>query len=130
MNLHGTIKWGQGVAIVESSDAFNDLITSLEAQAMRSRPIMIDVIADDGRSLALGLGRDKSVLSLAGSKGLPPYYASVGDENADGNISFDYYGEGTEFRLRNAVPISAARRSAVQFLSEPGLPNAVRWEEV
>jgi immunity protein Imm1 of predicted polymorphic toxin system len=130
LTLQGTIQWGQNnVAVVDSADAFNDLITRLEAEA-QLRPIMIDVIAGDGRSLALGIGRDKTVLSLVGAKGSPPYYASVGDENAQGDISFDYGGQGTDFRLRHAVPISAARTAAVQFLSGSGLPDAVRWEEV
>ncbi|MBO0806904.1 MAG: hypothetical protein J2P32_01190 [Actinobacteria bacterium] len=62
--------------------------------------------------------------------GAPPYYASVGDEDAKGHISFGYHGEATDFRLRHAVPISSARTAAVQFLSEPGLPDAVCWEEV
>lgn len=130
MTLQGTIQWGQNeVAVVDSPAALNDLITRLESEVNR-RPIMIDVIAADGRSLALGLGREKSVLSLAGPEGSPPYYASVGDESVKGDITFEYYGQMTHFQLRHAVPISAARIASVQFLSESGLPNAVRWEEV
>jgi len=130
MTLQGTIQWGQNdVAVVDSADAFNELLTRLEAEARR-RPILIDVIASDGRSLALGLGRNQAVLSLAGPEGSPPYFASVGDEDARGDISFEYHGELTAFRLRNAVPISSACTAARQFLSQPGLPDAVRWEEV
>lgn len=127
MTLQGMVQWGQNnVAVVDSADAFNDLVTGLEAGA-RYHPFMIDIIAADGRSLALGVGRDKTVLSLAGAKGSPQYYASVGDENAEGEILFDYFGQRTDFRLRHAVPISAARTAAVQFLSGSGLPDAVRW---
>lgn len=130
MTLQGTVQWGRNeVAVVDSSHALKDLITRLEGDA-KSRPIMVDVIANDGRSLTLGLGRDKAVLSLAGPRGALPYYASVGDENAEGDISFDYYGQRTDFQLRHAVPNSEALVAAEQFLSEPGLPNAVRWEEV
>lgn len=130
MTLQGTIQWGHNdIAVVDSPNAFNDLIKRLDAEAKR-HPIMIDVIAGDGRSLALGLGRDQTVLSLAGPQGSPPYYASVGNENAEGDISFDYHGERTDFQLRHAVPNSAARTAAVQFMFEPGLPNAVHWEEV
>lgn len=83
-------------------------------------------------SAALGWawGRNKAVLSLAGPDGSPPYFASVEDEDAKGDISFGYHGEATDFRLRHTVPISLARTAAVQFLSEPGLPDAVCWEEV
>jgi len=130
MTVQGTIQWGRGdIAVVDSADAFAELLTRLEADAHRC-PIMIDVISGDGRSLALGLGRNKTVLSLTGPDGSPPYFASAGDENVEGEISFEYHGEATFFPLRHAVPISSARTAAAQFLSEPGLPHAVRWEEV
>lgn len=131
MTFRGTIKWGrQGdLAVVDSAEAFNHLVTRIEAEARR-HPFMIDIVAGDGRGLALGIGRDKTVLSLVGVMGSPPYYASVGDENAEGTISFDYGGQRTDFRLRHAVPVLAARTAAVQFLSESGLPDAVRWAEV
>lgn len=130
MTLQGTVRWRRDdIAVVNSADALTRLLTQLEAGA-RSHPIMIDVIAGDGRSLALGLGRSKTVLSIAGPDGAPPYFASVGNENAGDDISFDYYGDVTGFKSYNAVPISSARAAATQFLSEPGLPRAVRWEEV
>jgi hypothetical protein len=130
MTVQGTIQWGQDdVAVVDSADAFDELLARLEAEA-HHHPIMIDVIASDGRTLVLGLGRNKAVLSLAGPDGSLPYFASVGDEDAEGDISFDYHGEATDFQLRHAVPIRVARTAATQFLSEPGLPNALRWEEV
>jgi hypothetical protein len=104
MTLHGTVQWGRDdSAVLDSADAFDDLLTRLEAEAYR-HPIMIVVIASDGRSLALGLGRNKSVLSLIGPDGSPPYFASVGDEDAEGGISFDYCGQETDFRRCNAVP--------------------------
>jgi Immunity protein Imm1 len=130
MTVQGTIQWGQNdVAVVDSPDAFNDLITRLQVESNR-HPTMIDVIAGDGRSLTLGLGRDMTIVSLAGPEGSPPYYASVGNENAKGDITFDYHGEMTEFPLHHAVSFLAARKAALQFLSESGLPNAVRWKEV
>jgi hypothetical protein len=126
MTLQGMAQWGQNdIAVVDSADAVTELLTRLEAEAY-GHPIMIDVIASDGRSLALGLGRNKAVLSLAGPDGSSPYLASVGDENTGGDISFDYHGEATDFKSRNAVPISSARMAAAQFLSKPGLPDAVR----
>jgi hypothetical protein len=130
MTLQGTVQWGQNdIAAVDSADAFTELLRRLEAEA-HGHPIMIDVIAGDGRSLALGLGRRKAVLSFAGPDGSPPYFASVGDENAGSDLSFDYHGEVTDFKSRNAVPVSSARMAATQFLSEPGLPGVVRWEQV
>jgi hypothetical protein len=59
------------------------------------------------------------VLSLNGQHGAPPYFASVGDEDAAGEIWFDYGGEATVIRVRHALPIGAARTAAGQFLREP-----------
>jgi hypothetical protein len=71
MTLQGTVRWGANeLALVDSSHALKDLIPRLEDDA-KSRPVMVDVIANDGRSLTLGLGRDKAVLSLAGPRGAP-----------------------------------------------------------
>lgn len=130
MTLQGTIQWGQGdVAVVDSAEAFDELLARLQTLACR-HPFLIDLIASDGRSLVLGLGRDKAVLSLAGPEGSPPYFASIGDESAEGDMSFNYHGEPTDFRLCHVVPILAARMAATQFLSEPELPEAVRWVEI
>jgi hypothetical protein len=129
VTLQGTVQWGENkVAVVDSSAAFDELITALEVEAAY-RPIIIDVVASDGCSLTLGLGRDKAVLSLAGPGGSLSYYASIGDEDVQGEISFEYYGEATDFQLRQAVPVLAARAAAAQFLAEQGLPDAVHWEE-
>jgi hypothetical protein len=130
MTFQGTILWGSSdAAVVDSPNAFYDLIRQLDAE-VKVRPVMVDIIAGDGRSLALGLGRTQTVLSLTGPQGSPPYYASLGDGNVEGSISFDYHGESTDFQLRHAVPNSVARTAAVQFMSGLGLPKAVRWEEI
>jgi Immunity protein Imm1 len=129
MKFNGTVQWGQNdTVVVDSADGFNELLAEIESQA-QSHPIMIDIITDDARSLVLGLGRDMSVLSIAGANGSLPYFASVGDVNARGEITFDYYGEETKFHMRNAVSIASARAAALQFLREPGLPSAVSWEK-
>lgn len=130
MISRGAVHLGKhNVADIDSIEAFDELIAQLETKA-RSHPVMIDIIADDGRGLTLGLGRDMTVLSLTGRDGDPPYYASLGNEHTEGMISFDYGGEKTNFRLRHAVPFRTAHTAVIQFLSQPGLPEAVRWEEV
>jgi len=130
MTLQGTARWERhNRAVVDSADALDALLTRLEAGSS-DHPIMVDLLASDGRSLVIGLGGDKAVLSLDGLDGAPPYYASIGDEDAEGSISFDYGGEATILQMRHAVPIWAARAAAAQFLREPGLPDSVRWEEI
>ncbi len=129
MTLQATLQWSRNViAVADSAEGLSELLSEIESKA-HDHPIMVDVIASDGRSLGLGLGRDKSVLSIAGPHGSLPYFVSVGDSSAEGRITFDYGGEETEFHMRNAVPIAYARMAVLQFLTEPGLPNAVYWEE-
>jgi hypothetical protein len=130
MTLQGTAHWQRhNRAVVDSTDAFDALFTRLEAGSS-DHPIMVDLVASDGRCLVVGLGGDKAVLSLDGLDGAPPYYATVGDVDAEGDITFDYGGEATVIQMRHAVPVQAARAAAAQFLREPGLPDSVRWEEV
>lgn len=130
MTLQATVKWGHGNgAVVDSADAFTELLTRLEAEAY-GHPMMINITTSDKRSLVLGLGRNKSVLSLVGPEGSLPYFASIGDEATGDDIWFDYHGHPTDFKSRNAVPISSARVAAAQFLSGAELPDAVLWEEI
>lgn len=51
-------------AVVSSNDSLLELLTQLEVR-VRNRPFVIDIIASDGRSLALGLGRDRAVLKAS-----------------------------------------------------------------
>jgi hypothetical protein len=130
MTVRATIQWGHGdSAVVDSMEAFEELLAKLEAGA-RHHPFMMTVIASDGRSLAVGLGRNEAVLSLTGPNGSLPYFASVGTEGTEGFISFEFGGESSGFPLRHAVPMQDARRAVEQFLCVPGLPGAVSWEEI
>lgn len=130
VTLQGTAQWGpDNHAIVDSEDALDALFARLEAGAS-GYPIMVGLVASDGRSLVIGVAGDKAVLSLDCQNGAPPYFASVGDEDAAGEIWFDYGGEATVIQVRHAVPVPAARAAAAQFLREPGLPDSVSWEEV
>jgi hypothetical protein len=66
--MDGPLGETDNTAVVDSVAAFTELLTRLEAEA-HGHPMMIDVVASDDRSLVLGLGRNTSVLSLAGPYG-------------------------------------------------------------
>ncbi len=96
----------------------------------REKPFMAELSNFAGDTLALGLGRDESILSWVAANGDPPYYASKGDEHADGTVVFYYRGTWSEFPRWSAVPIESAFAAMRQFFETEQLPNSITWEEV
>jgi Immunity protein Imm1 len=115
------------VATVEALDA---LLDRLSAEAARGRPLMVELTASNGDLLSMGLGRPKSVLSYTPASLDPPYFASHGHQASDQLLVYDYAGEPTEFPVRQAVPISAAREGFRRFFVTGTLPDTIEWEDV
>ena len=82
-----------------------------------------------GDTLAIGIGRDVSVLSYVGESGEPPYYSSVGDKRGEDAVTFRYMGELTEFPSRKAVPYQLAREALRHFATTGERTARVSWEE-
>lgn len=104
-------------------------IDRLTSESARSRPIMVDLELDSGDDLAMGIGQPLSVLNFINASKDPPYFTSVGDPFAEGLIVFYYYGDWSEFPMRNAVPVDLARRAMRHFLQYGELLDIVDWEE-
>ena len=79
--------------------------------------------------MAIGLGRDKSVLLFQASAD-PPYFQSVGEHDNPGVILFTYGGEETELSLEAAIDPKAALQAAAEFFDTDERPISVDWEEV
>ena len=124
------VEWGvDGYAEVESLEALDRLLNYLHTQALE-KPFMVELIAARGESLAMGLGRDESVLSWVRGDQNPPYYASKGDATAVGMIVFFYRGAWSEFPRWSAVPLMRAREAMRRFFSTGQMPDNVEWIEV
>jgi hypothetical protein len=123
------MQWGKdGVAPIDSLK-LNLVLTDL-TQLAREKPFIAELNNSAGDTLALGLGRDESVLSWVAADGDPPYHASVGDDSADGTVDFYYRDTWSEFPRWSAVSIETALEAVRQFFETAQLPDRVRWKEV
>jgi hypothetical protein len=124
------IEWEEnGRAEVASVEELDRLLDDLAEQA-RKRPFMVELISSAGDSLAIGLGREESILSWVQASGDPPYYASKGDPDSEGLVVFFYRGHWSEFPRSFAVTIAAARKGMRLFFETELRPTSVEWEEV
>ena len=90
----------------------------------------MEVISPTGDSLSIGIGSDMSILHFVAASGDPPYYASVGDEDADDVVVFEFRGEFTEYPRRQCIPTDQARQVVREFVDKGTLSRDIRWEEV
>jgi len=94
----------------------------------RRKPMFVVLHAPNGSSLAIGLGREVSVLSYAVPGGWPARHA-VGDETNDALITFDYFGHFSEMPARYAVPVETALEATVEFFNSGKPTDRLLWEE-
>jgi hypothetical protein len=124
------VEWGEdGRAEVGSIEELDRLLDGLAASVLE-KPLMAELIAENGDSLAAGLGRDESVLSWINGDQNPPYYASKGDSGAGGMIVFFYRGDWSEFPRWSAIPVARAREAMRRFFTTGQMPDNVEWTEV
>jgi hypothetical protein len=125
-----TITWNQHEQQATSINDVDRVLDGLHAEFAGRDPHLVTVeLNETGDSLAIGLGRDRSVLNyVAGSKD-PPYFTSVGALQADEPIAFLFGGEWSEFPLRSSVPISVARQAMRHFCATGKLMPVVQWEQ-
>jgi len=122
------VQWDADKAELTSPEQVEDMLDRLTAKAT-DRPMIAVVLSPSGKSLSLGLGRNLSVVEYQMTAD-PPYFASVGNPSAHGLLTYEYSGEETEFEMRHAVPIEAARRAVAEFLKSDERPVSLNWEEV
>jgi hypothetical protein len=128
--LQWRLEWDEnGAVFVDSEAALDKRLDELGAEAT-PEPFMAELISPAGDSLALGLGREQSVMSWVSASQDPPYLASKGNPDAEGTIVFLYRGGWSEFPCWSAVPVSGARQAMRDFFATGRLPSGVAWEEV
>jgi hypothetical protein len=104
---------------------------SLEARA-KGRLNIIILGAPNRDWLSLVVGGEETVVGFNYGHGNPPYYASVGAEQADAPVLTAFMGleHHTEFPRRWVVPDSAGRQAAREFLLTGERPSSLHWVEV
>jgi hypothetical protein len=92
-------------------------------------PLFAVVNAPDGSTLAVGLGRELSVLSYTAPGGWPAKH--VISNNADERLlSYRFLGHFSEIPASYAVPLEEAISATVEFFKTGGkLSNQLNWED-
>ena len=126
-----TVSWEETEQGVESIEDLEKLLDKLHAEAARGAPIMASVaLQPSGDSLTIGLGLDVSVLNFVSGSGDPPYFTSRAGAEPDGVVCFRFMGDLSEFPMRQAVPMAAARRAVRYFWTTGVRDPEMMWEEV
>lgn len=100
-------------------------LLQLHEQA-RTEPFFAMLNAPDGASLAVGLGRDLSVLSYTAPGGWPARHAQSGTA-IEGFVSYKYFGHFSEMPARCAVPFAAALDAVIEFFNYQRLSAELEW---
>ena len=111
------------------------LLDALDAWSRANHPIIAEIVAPNGASMGIGLGRPQSALVFKTGPVDPPYYTSVGGthrgaDDDDPSGVFYYQGTHTELPLEALVLRSVARDAAMEFFRTGERPRVVDWEEV
>jgi len=124
------MNWGiDETSTASSIGELDELIDRLDVRASSSGvPIMVEILHKNGRLLAVGLGREESVVSFF-EREMRPSYTSTVDPERDGTITFEYAGEPSEFWLGMAIPIAAAREAIRQFARDGDRPTNILWDK-
>lgn len=112
---------------ITDGDRLRERLLQLHEQA-KPDPFFAILNAPDGSSLALGLGRELSVLSYTAPEGWPARHV-LADVAEEGLVNYKFLGHFSEMPVRYAVPLHEALDAAVDFFSSGELSARLQWED-
>jgi hypothetical protein len=121
-----TVEWGHGPRQQSvREDEVEEQLGRMSAQAQQAgRPQDVQVTVEGAGTLGIVVGADWSVLNYIPAHRNPPYFVSVGQEQADDPVAFHVAGDHhTETLRRNTIRPEAARAAVRYFVD-------VDWDEV
>lgn len=125
-----TVEWNDHTYQTTFIDEVERVLDELHAEFASKDPQLVTVeLSETGDSLAIGLGRNRSVLNYVSGSKDPPYFTSVGEVDGDEPISFRFGGEWSEFPMKHSVPITSARLALRHFCTTGKLTSAINWEQ-
>jgi len=125
-----TVEWNQYKQQVTSTQDVDRVLDELHADFALGDPQLVTVeINETGDSLAIGLGRDRSVLNYVSGNKNPPYFTTVGELELDEPIAFRFGGEWSEFPMRCSIPTPIARQAMRHFCATGKLCATIQWEQ-
>lgn len=124
--------WGGGpqdASDLHSVQHLDRILGDLQERASSGKPLIVELIVSESGTLAMGLGREETVLSFTPSSLDPPYLQSIGPNSVGGDLVFYYHGEWTDFPRQNAIALHEGREAMRRFFRERKPPDNVRWME-
>jgi Immunity protein Imm1 len=91
-------------------------------------PKILELVAPDRTTLAIGVGGDLSFLNYVEKEGWPAY-SSIGDSGKSGFLEFTMNGYYTEVPAKYGVPFAVVLEAACQFFKTINKPQFLEWEE-
>jgi hypothetical protein len=107
----------------------DDAVDVLHRVASSGQPILVDFIQAGGRSLTVGVGRDRSVLCFQSAWDGPNFW-SIGSDDGPDTTYFWYGGTQSEFADRQLVSKAVAESALREYIRTGELPGSLEWEAV
>ncbi|ARU54286.1 immunity protein Imm1 [Oleiphilus messinensis] len=92
-------------------------------------PAMVEFFDNSKRAIAIGIGRNVSVVTYQDSLD-PPYLISLGEREQPGTEWFCYGNEESEYLGRNLVSITLADNALKCFFTSNERPSVLKWEQL
>jgi hypothetical protein len=115
-----------GTEPVADAEQLRTRLSELQEQAKKA-PFFVILNAPDGSNMAIGLGRDLSVLSYSTAGGWPAQHV-VGDSHREGLLTYTYLGDFSEMPARYAIPVQEAIEATVEFFNSGRRTGRLTWE--
>lgn len=118
-------RWGE--AEEEHISKIEELDSLLNLLDERQAPLIVELVHEDGSTMAIGVGADQSVLTFFDENNQS--WAGIGDRSRDDEVLvFEFCGEPSEIPAEMALPPSVTRAAARSFFESGRRPDGIDWE--
>lgn len=129
-----TARWTQNEEVQEESilDVASalDLYRRVDDDSRQTDPTMVEFEDGYGTAIAIGAGRDVTVITTQASEN-PPYFTSMARQRLTSeDVDFMYAGENTPYPASSIVPKAEGVRALERFLRSGELDPELDWEQL
>ncbi len=96
---------------------------------LKDKNIIIILVHPEGHLMYIGISKSYGYLNYHDGSEEPPYYSSIGDEDAEGELNFYLNGFLSEIPLKNCIPFELLVNAINEYFKTSELPNIIKWEE-